>query len=313
MLKIVLTFLVLGLLTTLVPNDSKSFRHEEAFVVFMEDSVRVSVDLVFTDNDQPDYYQSQVETPVCKDSLCYLVKIDLYWDLLGNFRNYRLPPDAPLTKFDHEKFNAADHVKLKTILANKTSLLRDYDMKSLVDNSVQRSSAVVDATTGATSTSIKDEVVGGALYTTHRLWHIVNGEVAKRILQHTEGFFDDSLLVQMLRSDNYQYQYYALNKIPAETTQKYQPELIRLVTSGDEYVPFFAVEKLPTEVWKNKITQQKLTGMIGSLNFEMQNEIINRLKDIPLTPGSVAELQNVLPKLTEQQKVKVQSLQKANQ
>ena len=297
----------------LAPNDSESVRKEEAFVVFLEDSVQVAVDLVFTNNDLPNYYQSQVKTPVCKDSLCYLVEIDLYWDLLGNFKNYRLPPEAPLTKFDHEEFDAADHGKLKKILANKTSLLRDYDMKSLVDNSVKRSSAVVDATTGATNASIKDEVVGGALYTTHKLWHIVNGEASQKILQHTQGMFNDTLLVQMLRSDEYHYQYYALTKIPAEATDKYLPELMRLVASGDEYVPFFAVEKLPAHVWKDSEYQKKLIDMIGNLNFEMQNEIINRLKGIRLKNEALGQLTNILPKLTEQQKVKVISLLKANQ
>jgi len=295
--------------TALVPNENP-VRTEVAFVVFLEDSVQVAVDLVFTNDNQPDHYQSQVKTPVCKDSLCYLVEIDLYWDLLGNFKNYRLPPDAPLTKFDHEEFEDVDHVKLKKILANKTSLLRDYDMKSLVDNSVKRTSAVVDATTGATSASIKDEVVGGALYTTHKLWHIVNGEAARKILQHTEAMFGDQMLVEMLRSDYYHYQYYALTKIPAEATEKYLPELVRLVASGDEYVPFFAVEKLPKGIWENENYQLKLVEMIGSLNFEMQNEIINRLKGIPLSGEAKSILKNVLPKLTEQQRAKVESLLK---
>lgn len=282
-------------------------------MVYLEDSVQVSVDLVFAENNQPDYYQSHVETTVCKDSLCYLVEIDLFWDLLGNFKNYQLPPEAPLTKFDHEEFDAADHKKLKKILANKTSLLRDYDMKSLVDNSVKRTSTVVDATTGATSASIKDEVVGGALYTTHRLWHIVNGEIARKILQHTEASFNDTLLLQMLRSDDYHYQYYALNKIPTEATEKYLPELMRLVASGDEYVPFFAVEKLPAYVWKDSDYQQKLIGMLGSLNFEMQNEIINRFKGVSLSTEAARQLTEFLPKLTGQQKAKVLLLLKANQ
>lgn len=296
----------------LAPN-RESVRKEEAFAVFLEDSVRVAVDLVYTDKNQPDHYQSHVETPVCKDSLCYLVEIDLLWDLLGNFKNYRLPPETPLTKFDHEEFDAADHVKLKKILSNKTSLLRDYDMKSLVDNSVKRVSSVVDATTGATNTSIKDEVVGGALYTTHRLWHIVNGEIATKILHHTQAMFDEPLLVKMLRSDEYHYQYYALTKIPAEARERYLPELMRLVASGDEFVPFFAVDKLPPYVWKDAGYQLELTKMISRLKFEMQNEILNRLKEIPLSNEAAGQLKNLLPKLTEQQRTKVQSLLKANQ
>jgi transcription antitermination factor NusG len=310
--KILLAICVFGIGISMVPNENPQ-KSEEAFVVFLEDSVQVAVDLVFTNDNQPNYYQSQIKTPVCKDSLCYLVEIELSWDLLGNFKNYRLPPKAPLTKFDHEEFDAADHVKLKKILSNKTSLLRDYDMKSLVDNSVKRSSEVVDATTGATSASIKDEVVGGALYTTHKLWHIVNGEPARKILQHTEARFDDTLLVRMLRSDEYQYQYYGLTKITADATERYLPELMRLVASGDAYVPFFAVEKLPGYVWKDAEYQQKLVTMIGSLDFEMQNEIINRLKGIPLSSEAVNQLSSIIPKLTEQQKTKVASLLKDNQ
>jgi hypothetical protein len=119
--------------------------------------------------------------------------------------------------------------------------------------------------------------------------------------------------MQMLRSEYFHYQYYALTKIPAEATDKYLPELMRLVASGDEYVPFFAVEKLPTHAWKDLEYQNKVIGMIGNLNFEMQNEIINRLKGIRLHPESVEQLTSILPKLTEQQKGKVLALQKANQ
>jgi hypothetical protein len=310
--KIYLILGWLGLFWGVLPFGEDPVRKEKAFDAYLRDSMQIQVDLAYDAASKPDFYMSHVKTPVCKDTLCYLVEIDLYWDLLGNFKKYEVPPGKPLTKFDHEEFEAADHKKLASILSDKTSLLRDYDMKALVDENVRRTSGVVDATTGATSATIKDAVVGGALYTTHTLWHIVNGEVAGKILKHTEARFTDSLLVRMLRSEEYHYQYYALNKIPAEQIGNYLPELMQLVKSGDAYVPFFAIEKLPEATWKTASTQKQLVGMLGEVRFEMQNEIINRFKGIPLSPKAIKGLQEVLPQLTDQQKTKVLKLIKGH-
>ncbi|HEV7350904.1 hypothetical protein [Telluribacter sp.] len=288
-------------------------RKERAFETYFGDSVLIEVDLAYTQAGKPEYYTSHVRTPVCKDSLCYLVVIDLSWDLLGNFKEYKLPPKAPLTKFDHDPFTEEDHKKLKTILSNKTSLLRDYDMKALVDEKEKRTSSVVDATSGATSATIRDEVVGGALYTTHTLWHIVNGEVAEKILKHTEARFTNSMLLDMLQADNFQYQFYALKKIPSESTPKYLPHLIRLMASGDSYVPFFAIEKLPDVVWTTPTYQKELAGMVGRVKFEMQNELLNKLKGYPLHSGTLDELTRNLKSMTEQQTTKVLGLLKTNQ
>ncbi|GAB3163305.1 hypothetical protein [Telluribacter humicola] len=312
MKKILLVIGILVAIMAFLPGSRDTIRKEKAFETYFGDSVLIEVELAYSQSGKPDYYTSHVQTPVCKDSLCYLVVIDLYWDLLGNFKKYELPPDKPLTKFDHDPFTEEDHQKLSSILSNKTSLLRDYDMKALVDDNVKRSSSVVDATTGATSNTIKDEVVGGALYTTHTLWHIANGAVAQKILQHTEGRFTDSLLVHMLRSDQFQYQFYALNKIPAGATNKYLPHLIRLVATGDSYVPFFAIEKLPEAVWTSSVHQKELAGMVGRVKFEMQNELLNKLKGYPLHTGTLDVLTGQVDKLTEQQIIRVLGLLKAN-
>lgn len=308
--KIIQFLCFLGLFWGVLPSGKEAVHKEKAFDAYIRDSMQIQVDLAYNASGRPDFYMSHVKTPVCKDTLCYLVEINLYWDLLGNFKNYELPPDKPLTKFDHEEFDEADHKKLKSILSDKTSLLRDYDMKALVDENVRRTSGVVDATTGATSATIKDAVVGGALYTTHTLWHIVNGEVAGKILKHTEARYTDTLLVQMLRSDDYHYQYYALNRIPADKVATYLPELMQLVKSGDAYVPFFAIEKLPEATWKTASSQKQLVEMLGEVRFEMQNEIINRFKGIPLSPEAAKGLQKALPQLTEQQRTKALGLLK---
>ncbi|WP_247235655.1 hypothetical protein [Telluribacter sp. SYSU D00476] len=308
--------LIVGILMTamaFLPGSKDTVRKEKAFEAFIGDSIQIQVDMAYSPSGKPHYYTSHVRTPVCKDTLCYLVVIDLYWDLLGNFQKYEVPSDKPLTKFDHDPFTEEDHKKLSAILANKTSLLRDYDMKALVDDQVKRSSSVVDATTGATSTTIRDEVVGGALYTTHTLWHIVNGPVARQILEHTEARFTDSLLVQMLRSDQFQYQFYALNRIPSGAMNTYLPHLVRLVEAGDSYVPYFAIEKLPGEVWKQARWQKELASLVGRVDFEMQNELLNKLKEVPLQAATLDALTQHTKKLTDQQVIRVLGLLRTNQ
>src|SRR5690606_18546747 len=152
---------------------------------------------------------------------CYLMVIDIYWDLLGNFKKYELQEDQPLTKFDHVEFTDEDHKKMREILSNRDSFLRFYALENLIDPNEQRESDVVDGVSGATHKSIQNEVVSGAVYSTYVLWHIVNGPIAQRILEHTESRFTDAMMVQLLRSDNYHYQYYALNRISEDEIQQY--------------------------------------------------------------------------------------------
>ena len=132
---------------------------------------------------RPQFYASHLTSGVCDDDLCRPVNITIYWDLLGNFINYRTPPSDPLTKFDHIELTAADHKKLHKILADTNSLLRDYAPADMVDKSIAVRSATTDAVTGATIKSFEDDIVSGAVYTVHTLWHFVNGEIPSKILR----------------------------------------------------------------------------------------------------------------------------------
>ncbi|MCE6989319.1 hypothetical protein [Dyadobacter sp. CY323] len=289
-------------------------RRETAFETTIKDSIAVRVELVYGKDDLPDYYFSQIKTPVCEDSLCYLVTIDLYWDLLGNFQNYKTPKGNPLTKFDHIRFTNADHAKMKAILANNESSLRDHAVESLVDPEKKKKSAVVvDAVSGATNTAVKDEVVEGALYSTYTLWHIVNGDIAGKIREHSRPLINETVLRKMLGSDNAHYQYYALNKIPEQDLDKFAPLLIRLVSEGSSFVPYFAIEKIPLRIWTSENFQVTLVKLIGKVEFKMQNEILNKLKDIKLKSNSLDILISYIPKLNANQRQKVGAIANSNE
>ena len=294
-------------------DNDRSNQVEKAFDVQINDSTFIQIDLQYNGKSLPERYVSHVETPVCKDGLCYLMVIDIYWDVLGNFLTYDVPENLPLTKFDHVEFTAEDHLKMKEILSNKDSFLRFYALENLIDTTAQRSSTVVDGVSGATHKSIQNDVVGGAVFSTYVLWHIVNGPVAGKILKHTEDRLSDSLMIQLLESSNYHYQYYALNRISEENSMEYLPYIIRLVSNGHAYVPFFAIERIPAEVWKSPEGQVQIINLIGKIGFEMQNELLNRIQGFTLSEEATDVLVSNLDKLSDGQLIKVLNILKDNQ
>ena len=273
-----------------LPN--QSIRKERAFIAYTKDSVELKVDVLYNMDNEPIKYYSYIDTPVCEEGVCYNLLAEVHWDLLGNFIDYKEVSSDPLTKFDHIRFTKEDHEKMKEILKDKTSLLASYKAKDLVDQSIQIKSEVIDGVAGATYKSLSGAVVRGAVYSSHTLWHIVNGKIADSIVAHTESMMSDNLLVQMLNSDNYNLQFYALNNIPSQE-EKYVPYLIRLLSKGASYVPFFAIEKIPDHAWVSNKHQVRIINLLGELNFEMQNEILNRLQNKVLAEdGQLAFISN---------------------
>lgn len=270
----------------------------------VNDSIPIEVQLKVDGEDHLIHYYAQVRTPVCKEGLCYLMEIDLYWDLLGNFLAYDVPEGSPLTKFDHEPFSPDDHEKMTEILSNKDSFLRFYELDNLVDTTEQKPSDGVDGTTGATHKSIQSDVVGGAVYSTYVLWHIVNGHLSEKILQHTESFFDEAILERFLGSSNHHYQYYALEKMNWENSDEYLPQIVRLIANGKSYVPYFAIEKISPDDWKKPEIQENILKLLGTLNFEMNNELLNRLKGVPFSEDGIEIFVAKLNTLEEIQLIK---------
>src|SRR3546814_8890384 len=65
----------------------------------------------------PEAYTSSITTPVCDDSLCALMHIRIYWDLLGNYAGSDTVAGEPLTKNDHLNFMQDDYIKLHKLLS----------------------------------------------------------------------------------------------------------------------------------------------------------------------------------------------------
>lgn len=278
---------------------------ENVFVENINDSIRAQVKLKYDPAGLPESYFCHVNTPVCEEGLCKLMIIDVYWDVLGNFLKYELPPHEPLTKFDHLPFTEADHVQLKKILSDRASILRDYPVRDLVDQRVVRKSDVVDAVSAATRAEVKDAIVSGAVYSTYVLWHIVNGPIADRIAAYTKPMFTEKLLDKMFQSGNLHYQYFALHAYPLKDSLKYLPGVIRLVKEGVSYVPYFAIEKIPVSVWTIDKYQVELLAHFANADFELQNAFLNKISGINLSGDAMDLLVRAFGKITDKQLLKV--------
>lgn len=295
----------LFLLTSCLGQPAATPKVSKAFTASINDSTQVEVYLRFDDRGGPDTYYCHVNTPVCEEGLCKLMVIDVYWDLLGNFLRYELPAGEALTKLDHQEFTPEDHEQLKRILSDRGSILRDYPASDLVDTRiVKTSNKNVDAVSSATRVDVKDAVVGGAVYSTYVLWHIVNGPIASRIVAHARPMLTRERVEKMFYSSNFYYQYHALNSISPEDSVKYLAEIIHLVKNGESYIPYFAIEKVPASAWEATSCQQALMDHFRYADFELQNFILNRVEKIPLSPEALEVFISAIGDLRTSQMVK---------
>jgi hypothetical protein len=190
-------------------------------------------------------YQASIDMPVCDDTLCANVVLMFYWDLAGNYRRFDTIPGKPLTKFDHKKFMSSDYLKLDQILKNRNSILRNLKKEELVDKTVKIKAVTVDAVTGATQQTIKKSVVDGAVYSSFTLWHFVNGSIKDSMAAFTEGIYSELIARQMLLSDNYETQLFALRKWSNTDYELHSDLLFQVIRQGVPLIRAYTINKAP--------------------------------------------------------------------
>lgn len=293
--------LLLGVVFSAYAQEREVYSRKPAFEFTTSKGLLLQVELLSDQKGTPIFYTAYIATEVCSDDLCKPIKLNVYWDLLGHFSDFKTTQNSPLTKFDHILFTEKDNQKLREILADDRSILKDYEAEDLIDRSIKVYSKKVDAVTGATNKSFEDVIVGGAVFTVHTLWHIVNGGVSAKIRTYTNGLLNDELKKYMLRSGRNTYQHYVLRELPPEKLKAFTPDMIALLSSKDEFVPLFALDKIPVELWKDPATQQLLLSHFGHSHLEIQNTLLIKFKDIKLQTSSLKVLLNNLDKLSDSQ------------
>jgi hypothetical protein len=226
----------------------------------------------------PYRYKAEIDMPVCTDTLCANVVLIFYWDLAGNYMGFDTIPGKPLTKFDHLEFDTADYLKLDQILKNRNSSLRILNKEDLVDRSVKVKSNVVDAVTGATPKTIKNSVVEGAVYSSFTLWHFVNGAIKNRLASFTQDIYSEQIARQLLKSENYETQLFALRKLSEKDFETHSDLLFEVIRKSAPLIKSFVIVKSPlpfSNIEKNK----QFVALFPELDDYSKSIFLNRIMD----------------------------------
>jgi hypothetical protein len=264
----------------MVDNPGRELVHEVE-----TDSIRYQLFLVRDEKEKPERFVAEIFTPVCYSNKCYPVFIDFYWDLLGNFQRFDMPPGKTLTKLDHIPFDAADYQKMQDILANTSSLLKDYQAEDLVVSTESDLPYGVDAVTGATSKTIANEVISGAVYSCYTLWHLAHGDLADLVKTHTENNYDDGLIISFLQSSNYHYQYWAIEKVLASkkwTEERFKAPLLNILRGSNVFVAEHVLETVPLKIWEDSDQQEWLWETYQKVSYRLQLKILDKFRSINL-------------------------------
>lgn len=262
-------------------SETSSFYTQKAFdFPTLDTSFIASVQLIFGQDSLPQQYVSRVSTPVCNDGLCQTLDLKIYWSLIGNYLNYDTVSGWPLTKFDHLPFTGDDYVKLHQILADQNSVLERKTLDALFDRDSVRQSNTVDAVTGATAQAIKHAIVEGALYSSYTLWHVVNGEIKTKIQGHTKAIYSPELAEELLSSEDYQEQLFALKQFKDDDFEIYFDVVLNLIVASNPLLEMYILKMVPDAMWQEQTFQKHLIRTFPDLTSNGRGILFNNLSGL---------------------------------
>ncbi|NND33642.1 MAG: hypothetical protein HKN76_13725 [Saprospiraceae bacterium] len=281
-------FIVLGILTILplfvfpagnvqIPKDS--------FWISVKDTQRILLNLNYDPIGLPETYSSDIFTQVCETGECKPVRIKLFWDLMGQYLHYEMPDGAILTKLDHVPFNENDYIKFGIILSSSQSMLEDFDITLLPGSREKASLAQIDGITGATPKSISSDIVDGAVYTCHTIWHLAHGAVQDSIALLTLDIADKDLMMHLLNHPNDDYQRWCIDHVFLEYPK--EREFLNLIFSKinneNIFIAKHILRQLPEAILAQDWVQQVVWMKYGELPYSLQILTLRRFQAILLS------------------------------
>lgn len=260
--------------------DLEEVMSEEPAFAYTDDSTQVlfEVNVLKDGAGVPLAYSSHILTPVCDDTLCALMNIEVYWNLLGNYIGYDTIAGDPLTKNDHLPFLTEDYEKLHRLLSDDNAIIKRKEKHELFDTEAKRVSEVVDAVTGATAKEISEAVVDGALYSCYTLYHIVYGPLSEMMLSDMESRFSPDLQSSFMMSDHFDYQLYILKRIQTDDFVQNQTRILELIHTSIPLNRLYIMKKMPENMWADQHVLLTISGYFEALDGNTQTFFIRQLE-----------------------------------
>ncbi len=252
------------------------------------------------------FYFREIFTAVCASEKCYPVRITFYWNLIGDFVGYELPPGEKLTKVDHQPFTQDEYEKLNKALKDAHSKLRYYSIDNLVNDGNKEGE--VDGISGATNREILDIVVEGAVYTFHTLWNLANGPVKKKIKSISSANLPREVLFQLLNYKHSDYKIFAIKAIQERGFEDddFYHTLFHYFVKEEEALANFAINSIPLEILESPVYQTKIEESLKKSDFTKRVILYNVIKKFDSYNLSLIEYLSVLMgKVDDWQKVQI--------
>lgn len=257
---------------------------EEAFVIEGADSnLQHMVYLLRDSSQKPLLFYAPIVTPVCIDGKCKPVHISLYWNQIGNYVGYALPPNIPLSKYDDESFEEEDYLRLHQLLRDGESILKRKHLDDLFDKNAKPEKKVrykgeeIDGVTGATRKEIKEALVGGALYSCYTVWHLAHGEVKDKIEVFAGQQGSEFLETEFLYSPYRDYQHFAIRGLDSLALLDNLERITQILLSTAPLTRSYLLKKLPRAAYANPEYSSLLYHTLPQIDLNAKTLLIRRL------------------------------------
>lgn len=229
------------------------------------------------ENGVPVWFGRDIKKVVCLSGICRIVHLWLFWNGIGDYLGFQLNKNEPLTKTDHIEFEQDDYQKLNHILADSLSVLKNLKETDLV--SEVKESNKIDAHTGATQLSFKDDLVENAAYTCYSLWHTVYGSTRNEILNILEKRSDSVYLKLLLNNKNIDYQKWAVSQIikNPDYQQSFNSQILAMLQCPDNELAKQALDYLSSDLLSKPNMQQNLFVVFDKVNLQRKFQIVFKL------------------------------------
>ena len=273
------------------------------------DTFSYDLNLAFDEEDKPKFYYIQMVTPVCETGHCYLVSVSIFWDLVGAYLGFSLPPDRILTKIDHEHFELADYEKLHGILSDLNWPLAEFGINELiVDSTKVLVDSEINAYSGATAPFVREQDnIRGALYTIYTLWEFVHSEhIVKKLQAYSFNLVENNGLrmIDFLSSDKVGDKVWALNNIDEsiELNSQLRSSLLDIISGDDYFMAYSAIRAIKSGHLDSDSLQIGLFSKYNQVNHGLKKMIIEKFMEAPYLSSEIVTLsRSLLEQLNGQQ------------
>ena len=251
------------------------------FFIEVDSMGRQDVQALVNEKKVPILYTADIATPVCADGECKLMNIKFYWTLLGEYAGFDRYPMMPLTKHDHDEFEERDYQKLHELLTDDKNIIGRRKIDQLVEKPKMRTVNGVDAVSGATIARVKESVVSGALYSCYTAWHLVHGEIQKKLKAHTLSILDKQMTLDMLYSINPEYQIFALQNIEPAHYKEHYKQIARIFEKSTPLVRSIIAKRLTSIYQDSPELQKPFWEAFDTVDSGSRSLMITYLKEAP--------------------------------